>query len=283
MQYPSLFFIMCVPIAIVHATTANFEDNIGANLFDELSLDYMLSNTEYGFQQGELFDEPLESFSNFIPNYNHPDDSLIAAEQTWSLPENGSGDLDLMLLDSNNLNSGFLLADHEDLGWSSMVPGNDDLDSGSMVSGNEYLDWDVMVSSDNDPDAYILAGESSCDVSNVGDSMLFGKVRRGESCRAPPVGQAPQEEKNQPQEPVDNDLLNPSNIAKTIRALFPTDFNQCPRETFPTANVPVCKDERLVDDIIPDDLGSYYVVNVSFGTSLHVPPFSYSLEILSNC
>ncbi len=283
MQYSSLFFIKWASIAIVHAATANFEDNIGANLFGDGSLDSMLFNTEFSFQQGELFDEPLGSFSNFIPDYNDPDDSLIAADQTWSFLENGNGDLDLMLLDSSNLNSGFLLTDHEDLDWSSMVPGNDDLDSGSMVPGNDYLDWDVMVSSDNDLDSYLLAGESSCDASDAGDSMLFGKVRRGESCRAPPVGQAPQEEKNQPQEPVDNDLLNPSNIAKTIRKLFPTDFNQCPRETFPMAHVPVCKDERLVDDIIPDDLGSYYVINVSFGTSLHVPPFSYSLEILSNC
>ncbi len=230
-----------------------------------------------------MFDEPLGSFSKIVPDHNHPNDPLIGADQTWSILDNGNGDLDLMLPDSNNLNSGFVLADHQHLDWSSTFHGNDDLDSGSMVPGNDYLNLDVMVSSDDDQDFYFspfddvssvfLAGENSCDASTVGDSMLFGKVRRGESCRAPPVGQAPREEENQSQGLKEDDLLNPSNIEKTIRALFPKDFNKCQRQSFPMAHIPVCKDESLVHHIIPDGLGSFFLVDVSFGTSLHAPFF----------
>lgn len=112
----------------------------------------------------------------------------------------------------------------------------------------------------------VLNGFDDC-VGGADDHQLFGKVRRGESCRSPPMGQAdqPMEGSNSPNNNVPN--INPytSVLARSLQR----DLDICPIMVFGLSNIPVCKglNEAVDFELVGPNL--YNINYVLPGTSLH--------------
>lgn len=114
-------------------------------------------------------------------------------------------------------------------------------DNNGPWSANDFLpDSDYssqLVETNSDS---LLSGLGAC-FGLADDGQLWGKVRRGESCRSPPVGQT--EKPNQPME------FNPyaSVLSKALRR----NEEICPFRIFGYSNIPVCKGLAEVEDFQP--------------------------------
>ena len=86
-----------------------------------------------------------------------------------------------------------------------------------------------------------LNGPDDC-VGGADDHQLFGKVRRAESCRTPPAGQAetpdqPKDDSNSP----NNDAPSVNPYISVLARSLQRDLEICPIMTFGLSNIPVCK------------------------------------------
>lgn len=114
---------------------------------------------------------------------------------------------------------------------------------------------DVLLADSDDPNQmaepnldFLLAGPGDCVIGGTENGQLFGKVRRGESCRAPPVGQA--QNPDQPKDPNspkdDASSFNP--YAAVLAQGLQRNFELCPLNIFGLSNIPVCKPLDEVED-----------------------------------
>lgn len=146
----------------------------------------------------------------------------------------------------------------------------------SDLSFNDNGAWptDLLLADSDDANQLVdtnldwaLNGFDDC-VGSADDHQLFGKVRRGESCRTPPVGQAntpnpPKDDSNSPNDDVPN--LNPymGVLARVLRR----DLEICPIMTFGLSNIPVCKGLDEPEDfhlIGPNYYNIDYVIPCTF-------------------
>ena len=131
-------------------------------------------------------------------------------------------------------------------------------DDPNQVDGNELWNVDSLFDVNND-DPYepidpisssLLAGDIACDMSQNDDEIrLLDKVRRGQSCKAPPVGQA--QTPGTPGGTPNNDEVPMSPYQSLFERYFQRDYQACPGKIFGQSNVPVCKDETEAEDFIP--------------------------------
>lgn len=138
-------------------------------------------------------------------------------------------------------------------------PSNIFLDDNGQSSFNTQLTSDVLfddgawpanilLADNNDPNQpvenypdFLITGSDNC-VGSVDDYQLFGKIRRGESCRTPPVGQAenpdqPQEDSNSP----NNDAPSMNPYTSVLARGLQRNLEICPIMIFGLSNIPVCK------------------------------------------
>ena len=144
----------------------------------------------------------------------------------------------LSLLDVNSWNQGFGLDSNELLADNALDP-IIEFDSNLALAGNGYLD-------ESSSDFFLADNDVVCGVYDAENAHLFGKVRRENLCRDPPLGQTDNQDQfdKDPFEEFKNlpvkDPLTP----------FPEDTQLCSRWRFDTSNTPVCKEE------IPSDIVS---------------------------
>ena len=174
--------------------------------------------------------------------------------------------------------SNFFLDDNDQ--WSSMT----DLVPDLSFDSNGAWPEDVLLTENHDPSQtaetnsdFLLSDSDGCVVGAADDGQLFGKVRRQESCRAPPVGQA--ETPNQPEDPNSPDddapIFNP--YGAVLARGLQRDPEKCPIMTFGQSNIPVCKSLWELQDfqvIGPNLYNIEYVLPRTSSHSLFV--FSYN-------
>lgn len=150
------------------------------------------------------------------------------------------------------------------------VPSDSDLllGSGSSVdSTSSNLFFDSGSLDELDPNLFSANDNVVCDLGNAGETQLFGKRRRGESCRDPVVGK----NKN----PSGSDQGEPFNLNEPFKLptdAFPEDTDLCPTRIFGASKIPVCS--SLVEEILVLVPGARYF------TLLDVHPRRSSMTLL---
>lgn len=125
-------------------------------------------------------------------------------------------------------------------------------DSNWSLDENGYLDesGSNFLPADND---------IACGVDDVGNTQLFGKVRRENLCRDPPVGQAGKPD-GSGQDPFAE--LNKFITDTVALASFPEDLQVCPVKNFETSNIPVCKEDNPDDVVTIPEFHGFYLFNI---------------------
>lgn len=125
---------------------------------------------------------------------------------------------------------------------------------------------------------WVLNGFDDC-FGSADDPQLFGKVRRGESCRTPPVGQAdipdqPKEGSNSPNHDVPD--VNP--YTSVLARALQRNLEICPIMVFGLSNIPVCKGLDETEDFRLVGPNLYDIQYVIPCTSLHHRVYFYRLR-----
>lgn len=151
--------------------------------------------------------------------------------QDFSLDSDGSltdSDLDL------SLDSDKLLAD-------SALDPTTKFDPNQPLAENGFLDQ-------SGSNFWLSNNDAACDVDDTENTHIFDKVRRGNLCRDPPLGQSDAPDQSGQQDPFE-DIKKMFN--KDPLASFNDDTEICSKRRFDTSNIPVCKDEFPPEDILP--------------------------------
>ena len=110
---------------------------------------------------------------------------------------------------------------------------------------------------------FVFDSSSSCDLTSLGETQLFGKVRRETSCKTV-EGQT-----QKPSNPGQNDPFDFNQFSQTEAVrIFPKLVEICPTYMFGTSNIPVCKDVSNGDIIRVPGLLPVTLLNVQPCTSV---------------
>jgi hypothetical protein len=117
---------------------------------------------------------------------------------------------------------------HDNVGLDQVPEPSEDF----LLAGNIALD----PTTEADPDL-LLANDIGCDASNTDSAPIFGKVRRENSCKTPPVGQA--------ESPNPFNIDDPFNFDQFLKKrpsppLFQAHPEICPPKIFGPSIIPVC-------------------------------------------
>ncbi len=126
--------------------------------------------------------------------------------------------------------------------------------------------------------SFLIAGEIDCDATASSDVQPFGKVRRGNACPSPPVGQAEQPQKpedpNNSQEP--NDYSKVAPYIDILRGYLTEDYKTCPGDRFGSSNIPVCFNDIYRDQyMLPTPPYGHALLGVIPGACMHDFFFSF--------
>ena len=190
-------------------------------------LPYWISITVGGLEFGNLDTIPSGDASHDFTLFNDENvvDQPTESPSTFFLDDNDQSRLNTQLLSDLSFNDNGV--------WSADVLLADSDNANQPVNPN--LDW-------------VLDGFDDC-VGSADDHQLFGKVRRGESCRTPPVGQAdtpdqPKEDSNSP----NNDVPNMNPYISVLSRILQRNLDICPIMVFGLSNIPVCKSLDETED-----------------------------------
>lgn len=152
--------------------------------------------------------------------------------------------------------------------WNSMTglaPAFPFADNGGGLLFADSDDPNQMVVTDS---SSLLAGDGGCDASNSDNTQLFAKVRRGGSCRTPPVGQTENPDQSRDTNlPNDAPYINP--YSAILQQLLGRNPEICPINVFGLSNIPACKNVDEVEDFQQVAPNLFNIEYVSPRTSLH--------------